>query len=242
MNYSELLSSYIKQSKMSLSEISDKLKEKGFSTDKGYLSKLQNGKIPPASEKLNTALADILDGDATMLELLAFIDKSPDIVKALLSNFDEDMLNLLAELIKKNPNSSIDLIGDNDLNIEHSEDLIKIKEHTDEVLGKLLENGKSDYFNEQTLLKLKEEYDGLFDFEKKEHKIRERLKTRGLKSTINLINALISNQVIYDEYLQPNNVIQDDELLKWYRSLPDFGEKTLRKLRAIWDMMQDDDE
>lgn len=230
---------------MSLSEISQKLKEKGFSTDKTYLSKLQNGKIPAAGEKINTALAEILNGDATMLELLAFVDKSPDIIKLVLTNFDKEFLELLAELMKKYPEIPIDLLGTNILNIEYPEEIQKINNHSHEIIFKLLSSGQSDYINELTLISLKEKFDGLLNFKKHENSIRETLKNKGLESTINLINTLISSDIISRKLLYTKNEsnvqIKDTELLEWYQSLPRAGEKKLRKLRAIWEMMQDDE-
>lgn len=77
MNYSEMLKVAIKNSRLSLHEISCELKELGFSADKTYLSKLQNGRIPPASNKLNEALARILQVDALDLKVAAYREKIP---------------------------------------------------------------------------------------------------------------------------------------------------------------------
>ncbi|WP_176466372.1 LexA family transcriptional regulator [Terribacillus saccharophilus] len=78
MSYSELLKKNIVKSGLSLSQISERLKERGFSTDKGYISKLQNGKIPPARDDLNRALADILQIHEDELITAAYIDKAPN--------------------------------------------------------------------------------------------------------------------------------------------------------------------
>jgi len=86
MIYSVLLKSAIDNSRLSLSEISHELREFGFSADKTYLSKLQNGRIPPASNKLNEALADILDVDALELKVAAYREKIPkDVLEKLIS-------------------------------------------------------------------------------------------------------------------------------------------------------------
>ena len=85
MNYSVLLKSAIDNSRLSLNEISLELKELGFSADKTYLSKLQNGRIPPASNKLNEALAKILHVDALELKVAAYREKIPkDVLEKLL--------------------------------------------------------------------------------------------------------------------------------------------------------------
>jgi hypothetical protein len=74
---------------MSLTQITDELKDKGFSSHKGYISKLQNGKLPPAGEDLNRALADITGGDAQKLIWAAYVEKAPEELKGLLSNVDD---------------------------------------------------------------------------------------------------------------------------------------------------------
>ena len=246
MNYSELLSSYIKQSKMSLSEISDKLKEKGFSTDKGYLSKLQNGKIPPAGEKLNLALADILNGNAKKLEFLAYVEKAPDnLTKLILSNLDEDLINSYILFSDKFHGRTINFIGENDPDIEESEEFKKIKEFSIKHFGDLFLSGKSSIVNELTLAAIQEEYkEYSFSNEDKE-RVKEHLENYGLDSTQDLINSLIEQELKKsnsDENYDLIYRIQDPELHHWYQTLPLAGEKKLRKLRAIWEMMQDDDE
>lgn len=236
MSYAELLKSYIEQSKMTLDEISKKISELGLTASKQYLSKLQNGKTPPASEKLNNALAEILDGDAMMLELWAYIDKSPDAVKALLSNFDNEVLEILVKLNEKYPNATIDLLGENEPDIENSEELKIIREHTSKVISDLIGSGKSDFFNEKTMLELKDRFDGLFEFDEYENEIRDTLKSKGFGYTVNFIEKLIYKDLSNDELsLQ----IQDKGLLEWYLSLPNFGEKKLKKLKKLWDMMEE---
>ncbi|WP_277547573.1 S24 family peptidase [Brevibacillus laterosporus] len=84
MTYAELLSSYIEKSNLSLSQISNALKEKGFSTDKGYISKLQNNKIPPAGEDLSRALAEITGGDSQKLIMAGYVSKAPEEIQPLI--------------------------------------------------------------------------------------------------------------------------------------------------------------
>lgn len=97
MDYSKTLKNYIRKSGLSLSEISKQLKEKGFSTDKGYLSKLQNGKIPPAKEKLNISLAQILDVPSEKLINAAYLKKAPESVKRLLDTKQEENVSTLGK-------------------------------------------------------------------------------------------------------------------------------------------------
>lgn len=76
-DYPKLLKQYIKNSHMRLDELSEKLEERGLSASYHYLSKLQNGKVPPASEALNRAIADITKGDPDRLILSSYIQKAP---------------------------------------------------------------------------------------------------------------------------------------------------------------------
>lgn len=78
MNYAERLKKMIKDSGLSLSQIADSLRDKGFSTDKGYISKLQNGRISPAGEDLNRALAEVTGGSAERLIFAAYMEKAPE--------------------------------------------------------------------------------------------------------------------------------------------------------------------
>ncbi|QOS98147.1 helix-turn-helix domain-containing protein [Brevibacterium sp. JNUCC-42] len=81
MRYSDLLREYIEKSNLSLTQISDSLRERGYSTHKGHISKLQNGKLPPASEELSRALAEITGGDPYALIIAAYEEKAPEEVK-----------------------------------------------------------------------------------------------------------------------------------------------------------------
>lgn len=94
MNYYELLKTYIKESGLSLSEISDKLKDHGYQVSKGYISQLQNGKTDnPATIELNRALAQVTGGDVEKLLTSALIEKAPPEIK---EKFEK--LNKLKEL------------------------------------------------------------------------------------------------------------------------------------------------
>lgn len=81
LEYAELIRDYIKKSFLTLDQISEKIEGKGLTASKQYLSKLQNGKTPPASEKMNRAIAEITGGDPEQLVLAAYIDKAPDEIK-----------------------------------------------------------------------------------------------------------------------------------------------------------------
>lgn len=76
-SYTELLKGYIQESALSLSKICELLRARGFKTQKSYLSKLQNGKLPPASDSMNRAIAEVLSGDPIDLMAAAYREKMP---------------------------------------------------------------------------------------------------------------------------------------------------------------------
>lgn len=82
MSYAELLKKYIKNSRYTLEEISKLLSEMGLSASREHLSRLQNGKVPPASDEINRALALITGGDADELLWHAFVDRAPEKIKS----------------------------------------------------------------------------------------------------------------------------------------------------------------
>jgi transcriptional regulator with XRE-family HTH domain len=77
MRYADLLKESITKADLSLPQISRRLKKCGTSADKVYLSKLQNGKLPPARDKLNDALAEVLGINPIEFKAAAYAEKIP---------------------------------------------------------------------------------------------------------------------------------------------------------------------
>lgn len=96
LSYSELLKKYIENSELSLSQIETKLREKGLSTNKAYISKLQNGKLPPAGDEINKALAEVLGGDEEELILVSYAEKAPILKEIIDKLFDSFKIMLLS--------------------------------------------------------------------------------------------------------------------------------------------------
>ncbi|MEM5014074.1 XRE family transcriptional regulator [Niallia taxi] len=71
MKYQKLLKEGIEKKELSLTQISFRLAKKDICLDKSVLSKLQNGKLPPARDEINIALAEILDIDIVTFRLAA---------------------------------------------------------------------------------------------------------------------------------------------------------------------------
>ncbi|MGG1637191.1 helix-turn-helix domain-containing protein [Paenibacillus sp. NRS-1760] len=102
MNYKDLLKKYIDDSGLSLREIEEKMRSKGLSTNKAYISKLQNGIHPPAGEEITRALAEVTGGDAEDLILAGYIDKAPEEIKnTLLEAQKKKVIFVLIEFLVK---------------------------------------------------------------------------------------------------------------------------------------------
>lgn len=71
MRYSALIRSGIKKKGYSLTQICFQLAKRDIWLDRAALSKLQNGKMPPAKDTINIALAEVLDIDPKQLRVAA---------------------------------------------------------------------------------------------------------------------------------------------------------------------------
>lgn len=109
MSYSNVLKSYIKSSRLTLDEISALLSAKKISASPQYISKLQNGKVPPASEELNRALAEILGVNPEAILFYSFLEKAPYEVKKL---FLHDSIIKKADSVHENKDVSYNLTPD----------------------------------------------------------------------------------------------------------------------------------
>lgn len=87
MSYQQTLSKIIAKSGYKLKEISEKCKELGVKVDPSYISKLQTGKQPPASEDVNVAIAKVCNYDPNELIYEAYIEKAPLLIKEIMSEF-----------------------------------------------------------------------------------------------------------------------------------------------------------
>ncbi|OUS68706.1 hypothetical protein B1748_33165 [Paenibacillus sp. MY03] len=71
--YSLLLKEYIKNSRMSLTEIENEMRKRGFNKNKAYLSNLQNGKMHPPPFDVTHVLCEVIGGDPVRLALTGVI-------------------------------------------------------------------------------------------------------------------------------------------------------------------------
>lgn len=79
MTYQELIAKGLKNKKLNLRQAARLIFEQsGIKTDYSYLSKLKSGAKPPASDKLNDALAQVLGIDPLVLKEAAYREKIPE--------------------------------------------------------------------------------------------------------------------------------------------------------------------
>lgn len=71
MKYHTLLRRAIEKKGISLTQVTFRLAKKDICLDKSVISKLQNGKLPPARDEVNIALAEILEIDVNQFRLAA---------------------------------------------------------------------------------------------------------------------------------------------------------------------------
>ncbi|MGP9039777.1 helix-turn-helix domain-containing protein [Cytobacillus kochii] len=71
MKYHLILKNAIEKKGLSLTQISFRLAKKDICLDKSIISKMQNGKWPPAKDEVNIALAEILDIEIDSFRLAA---------------------------------------------------------------------------------------------------------------------------------------------------------------------------
>lgn len=77
MTYASLLKESIKEADLSLGQICRRLKRRSIKLDPAILSKMQNGKIPPAKDHVNIALAEVLGIDEEKLRVAAIKEIIP---------------------------------------------------------------------------------------------------------------------------------------------------------------------
>jgi transcriptional regulator with XRE-family HTH domain len=89
MRYHELLSQYIKNSGLTLRQISAECEKHGISMDSSYISRMQTGKVPPPSEEVSRTIATICNQDPQPLIMQGYIDKAPEPIQKLLNEYGE---------------------------------------------------------------------------------------------------------------------------------------------------------
>jgi repressor LexA len=77
-DYKKILKEAIQATGLTLRRVSFKFDECGTNLDPSYLSRLQTGKLPPASDELNKKIAEVLDINETTLRLAAHLSKIPE--------------------------------------------------------------------------------------------------------------------------------------------------------------------
>lgn len=96
MGYSDTLEAMIKNSKLTLREISDICLQKyNVKVDPSYISKLQKKKQDPASDSVNIALAKACGASPDNLLFEAYMEKAPELIKTFLDYFIKYARNVM---------------------------------------------------------------------------------------------------------------------------------------------------
>lgn len=121
MNYSELLSSYIESSGLTLDQIVDRCKQRGVEIHPTYISKLRKGLRPAPSEEISKALAESLGQNPDDLILAGHLERTPTPIAE--KHFEhEEVLNSIIlpalEKLKNNDELLRDLLAGTEQNVE----------------------------------------------------------------------------------------------------------------------------
>jgi transcriptional regulator with XRE-family HTH domain len=163
--YYEILSSYINESGKTLKDISRELfEEKNIAVDSSYISKIKSGKKPPASEEVNRALAEVLNGNPNELVFAGYLEKAPSDVQNAFFEIDRMVNELIKNLIMNSTISQLAVIIDHlrQFNIDNTRpfralDQINFNEigrNSREILTETLEGVLQKEFSQREKLKM----------------------------------------------------------------------------------------
>ncbi|MCG7317908.1 LexA family transcriptional regulator [Brevibacillus laterosporus] len=102
MNYYNTLADLIKNSGLTLKEISEKCRQLGVKIDPSYISKLQSKKQPPASEEINKALAEVCGGDIDNIVFLGHLERNPEYIRLFIERTIEQFKESTKFLLTRN--------------------------------------------------------------------------------------------------------------------------------------------
>ncbi|MCU4764619.1 hypothetical protein OCF08_21750 [Bacillus cereus] len=139
--YSLLLKEAISKSRLSLSEIENEMRKRGFNKNKAYLSSLQNGKVDPPPFKVTHALCEIIGSDPVRLALTGTLMEISKL--EFVPIVTDTMTTMLATLIDINKNELSGFLSDSFTN--HG-----IETNEEEVL-ELLTFSKVKYMLDETV-------------------------------------------------------------------------------------------
>lgn len=77
IRYHEMLDDYVSRSGQSLREIARCCSCRGVAVTPSYICKLRRGSLPPASDRINAVLSEVLGGDTEALLVSAYREKTP---------------------------------------------------------------------------------------------------------------------------------------------------------------------
>lgn len=86
MSYQNVLAKMVEKSGLTLKELSEKCKDFGVKIDPSYISKLQTGKQPPASDEVNIAIARACEVHPGELLYEGYMVKAPELINNFISS------------------------------------------------------------------------------------------------------------------------------------------------------------
>lgn len=105
MTYAEMLDDMIKNSELSLRQISKRCEDLKLKITPSYISQLKNGKLPPPSEEVSLILAKICGSDKQAhLVFQGYMEKAPEMVREYMlasSSLNKAMLESLCKATDK---------------------------------------------------------------------------------------------------------------------------------------------
>ncbi len=118
-SYAAVLAKLVSDSGMTLREISDQCRKQNVAIDPSYISRLQTGRQAPASDAVNTAIAEACGVEPDELLIAAYAEKAPAFVQNLidriaryLREFTKDIINQrFPETLAKNKISALDKLS-----------------------------------------------------------------------------------------------------------------------------------
>lgn len=106
MNYAKMLNEIIKNSELSLRQISKRCEDLNLKITPSYISQLKNGKLPPPSEEVSLILAKICGASDKQAHLVfqGYMEKAPSMIKEYMlasSTLNKVMLESLCKATNK---------------------------------------------------------------------------------------------------------------------------------------------
>ncbi len=146
MRYHEILAKMILHSGMTLREISAKCLDLGVKIDPSYISKLQSGNYNPASDEVNSVLAEVCRENPKDLLYAAYFEKAPPTIQEFITQLLGFFRNTAQSLTENVPPKIAQMIQQEFINLTDQELVQRILQEKEilKFLSRLIANKDSD--------------------------------------------------------------------------------------------------